>query len=119
MSRLRYIICAVLALTVLVSVITRPPGAMLTLQGDTLTYTLCTGTTTTTLTVDLDDSDNRDIDLSCDAFTVQHAMLPTTLGGFGAASVQWVALSQIIPDDHPHTTPIWSPYTSRAPPLLS
>lgn len=119
MPRGRYILCTLLALTLLVSVLTRPPGAMLTLQGETLTYTLCTGGAVETVTIDLDESDDRDIDLTCDAFTVQHATVPAMSNAFATALLEWTIRSPKIGADHRRAALVWPPYTSRAPPSLS
>ena len=40
---LRNVLRLFLALTILASVLVRPPGTMLVTQGETLTYVLCTG----------------------------------------------------------------------------
>ncbi|MFK7761655.1 MAG: hypothetical protein AB8B62_00205 [Roseobacter sp.] len=119
MLRGRYILCILLALTVLVSVVTRPPGAMLTLQGETLTYTLCTSGADQTVTINLDESDDRDIDLSCDAFTVQDATVPAMSNAFGIAPIEWTIRSLKTIADHRRAALACYPYTSRAPPLLS
>lgn len=65
-----------LALTILVIVFLRPPGTMLVLGGDTITYELCAGGEIETVTVALGGDKQKKVDLGCDFFSAQNGALP-------------------------------------------
>lgn len=67
----KYFIRLLLALTILVSVFLRPPGTMLVLDGDTITYELCSASEGETVTVALGGDTQEEIDLGCDFFAAQ------------------------------------------------
>lgn len=71
----RTVIGLLLALTILVSAIFRPPGTMLVMDGGTLTYEICTGGETQTIEVALGDETPEEIDIGCDFFAAQIAAL--------------------------------------------
>lgn len=64
----------IMVLTIFVSVIVRPPGTMLVLEGETLTFVICTGGEPETATVSLGD-EREEINLECDFFAAQVAAL--------------------------------------------
>ena len=72
----RAIIRLMLALTILVSAFLRPPGTMLVLDGDTVTYGICTGGELETVKVALGDEHPEEIDIGCDFFAAQMGALP-------------------------------------------
>lgn len=65
-----------LVLTLLVSPLIRPPGTMLVMDGDTLTYEICTGGEIETIKVALGDETPKEIDIGCDFFAAQIGALP-------------------------------------------
>ncbi|MEP5002726.1 MAG: hypothetical protein ABJT05_10505 [Paracoccaceae bacterium] len=69
------VIRLLMALTILVSVVLRPPGTMVVIEGEMLSYVLCTGGEPKTIQVPLDDTVPSERDLSCDFFTSQIANL--------------------------------------------
>ncbi|SPF77138.1 hypothetical protein ALP8811_02161 [Aliiroseovarius pelagivivens] len=75
----KIVIRLLLALTILVSVFLRPPGTMLVLDGDTITYEICSGSDMEPVTIALDGDTQEEIDLGCDFFAAQiGALLATT-----------------------------------------
>lgn len=108
-----------LALTILVSVMIRPPGTMLALEGDTISYVLCTGGGMETVEVALDGAEPREIDLGCDFFAAQIAALPVMAPVAVVTSADPARLAPapvaLVVAGHD----VWSPYTSRAPPFVS
>jgi hypothetical protein len=108
-----------LALTVLVSVMIRPPGTMLALEGDKITYVLCTGAGMETVEVALDGGEPREIDLGCDFFAAQIAALPVMAPAAVGALAKPVRLAPVPAPLLMAAHDVWSPYTSRAPPFVS
>lgn len=108
-----------LALTILVSVFLRPPGTMLVLDGDKITYEICTGGEMDTVTIVLGGDTQTEIDLGCDFFAAQIGALlfdAPTIAPTDAEVTRLVSMSAI----HLHiaqTTKTTN--TPRAPPVLS
>ena len=69
----------VMALVVLFTTISRPPGLMLGVDGDTVSYVICTGGDVKTITVSLDGEDDspEQVDPECAFFASQTAAIPT------------------------------------------
>lgn len=108
-----------LALTILVSVFLRPPGTMLVLDGDTITYELCTGGEMATVTVALGGDAQEKIDLGCDFFAAQIGALPFAILDVAPAFVESTRLiSPAVSHLHVGQTPR-SSNPPRAPPLVS
>lgn len=106
-----------LALTILVSVFLRPPGTMLVMRGDTITYTLCSGSDAKTVTVALDGQDSQEIDLGCDFFAAQIAALIASVPDVGFSIVELAYRPAFKAETHAITSIPWSNYASRAPPV--
>ncbi len=115
----RNVIRAVLALTILVSVFLRPPGTMLVMDGDTITYEICTGGDMETVTITLDGETQQEIDLGCDFFAAQIGALLSgapTIAPTDAEVTRLVSMSAI----HLHIAQTAkTSNTPRAPPVLS
>ncbi len=106
-----------LALTMLVSVFLRPPGTMLVLDGDTITYELCSGGETMSVTVALDGDTQETLDLSCDFFAAQIAALPLLAPDVTPIDAAATQLAQTFAPSTPTAQIGWLSYSSRAPPL--
>lgn len=118
LRRLHHIFGVLFCLTLVVSAVIRPPGTMLVMQGDTLTYTLCTGADTQTISVNLDETDDREIDLSCDFFAAQIAALPLTAPAVNAQVMAYADAPLVTRGSPSITAFAWPPYASRAPPVV-
>ncbi|MCJ8336078.1 MAG: hypothetical protein MJH10_17875, partial [Epibacterium sp.] len=108
-----------LALTILVSVFLRPPGTMLVMDRDTITYEICTGGEMETVTISLDGETHQEIDLGCDFFAAQiGTLLPGApiIAPTDAKVTRLVSMSAI--SLHIAQTTKTS-NTPRAPPVLS
>lgn len=105
-----------MALTILASVLVRPPGTMLVTHGDTLTYVLCTGGELETVRIALGEKQSDERDLSCDFFAAQIANL--SAGTADVPLYDYVASEQTRPAAPPLTLQrrLWSPVSARAPP---
>ena len=108
-----------MALTILASVLVRPPGTMLVTQGDTLTYVLCTGGEPETVRIALGGEESEERDLSCDFFAAQVANLT-------AETPDVPAYAYVVSDRATPVLPtlagqrrLWSPNSARAPPVVS
>lgn len=108
-----------LALTMLVSVFLRPPGTMLVMDGDTITYELCTGGETMPVTVALGGDDQETIDLGCDFFAAQIAALPFLSPDVAPTDAEATQLAQPLVLSTPAAQIGWPSYSSRAPPFVS
>ncbi|GAB5512172.1 MAG: hypothetical protein Rhims3KO_35730 [Hyphomicrobiales bacterium] len=116
---LRQLFLLFVALMVFVSVAARPPGTMLSVVGETLTMELCIGAQVETVAVNLDPRDDRQVDISCDAFTTPVAMLPALSGPVDTFVRTVSVIKHPLQPMRAHASPAWPPYISRAPPLLS
>ena len=108
-----------MALTILASVVLRPPGTMLVVEGEMLSYILCTGGEPKIVQVPLDDTIPSERDLSCDFFASQIASLngqPTEAPQFESLSSHRAGLA---PSTDLATRRLWHPNIARAPPLLN
>jgi len=109
------------ALTILASFFLRPPGTMLALDGDTITYIICTGGEPETVTVALngDGGNGGEIDLGCDFFTAQITSFPISAPNVlpEPAEAEILAPVQQIALDLSRKT--WRPYIPRSPPHVS
>ena len=108
-----------LAVTILASILTRPPGVMLVSQDQSLTYVICTGAGLTTIQVDADDQDHRLTQVSCDFFAGQIANLTTQ-----PAHGSFLDFSRAGQRPAPQLTADkqrrpWRPQIARAPPIVS
>lgn len=115
----RHSLHLLLALTILVSAVLRPPGTMLVMQGDTITYTICASGDVKTVTVALDDQDSQEIDLGCDFFAAQIAALPISAPDATFSSVELVYLPAFETGSRVVDSSPWSVYAPRAPPVPS
>ncbi|MEP3848094.1 MAG: hypothetical protein ABJM43_22370 [Paracoccaceae bacterium] len=113
------VIRLLMALTILVSVVLRPPGTMLVVEGEMLSYVLCTGGEPRTVQVPLDDTVPSERDLSCDFFSSQIA----NLSGQTATSPQFEFLSSyrtaLAQSDDLAKRRLWHPNLARAPPSMN
>lgn len=108
-----------MALTILVSVVLRPPGTMLVLDGDTISYEICTGGEPEYVTVALGGDPQQKMDLGCDFFASHIADIPVVAPDVApilvvARCIPDPAAPQVVcgHDSFPHFSP-------RAPPHLS
>lgn len=108
-----------LALTILVSVFLRPPGTMLIMQGETITYTLCSGGEIKEVTVGLEGQDDHEKDLSCDFFASQIAALLLSAPNAAGPNGERFYLAVFQSDTFVIACSFWATYASRAPPVLS
>ena len=109
----------ILALTMLVSTILRPPGTMLVLDGDTITFELCTGGETVSVTMALSDDPQETIDLSCEFFSAQIAALPFLAPDVAPINAVATQLAQTVAPSTATGQIGWLSYSSRAPPFVS
>ncbi|MEP5198862.1 MAG: hypothetical protein ABJQ66_05555 [Paracoccaceae bacterium] len=86
---------------------------MLTMLGDTLTFTLCTGGDAAVVTLNLDEEDDRVVDIGCDPFTLHLATLPSYAGALEVAPIQWSQRVKVEQFTLAYATRAWRPYTSR------
>lgn len=114
----RTVLHLLLALTILVSVFLRPPGTMLVMQGDTITYILCSGSDVKTVTVALDDEESQEIDLGCDFFAAQIAALTVSAPDAAFSIVKLADLPAFEAEVTAVASFPWSNYAPRAPPVL-
>ena len=119
MMRGKDVMRLILALTVLVSVILRPPGTMLTLDGDTITYELCTAEGYVNLTVAVDGEAGETLDLGCDFFAAQIAALPYALPDVVPVAFAVTRFSAPVTSQTNAGPADWRHYTPRAPPHVS
>lgn len=108
-----------LALILLASFVIRPPGTMLSLEGEKISYILCTAGEPEIVKVLLDGEVDQTIDLSCEFFAAQIAALSIDAPDASPVRSRVVRLAPV-----PHLVaaelrPLWHPHTARAPPLVS
>ncbi len=115
----RNVLRLLLALTILVSGILRPPGTMLVLDGDTITYEICNGAEIETVTITLDGDPQDAMDLGCDFFATQIAALPIPAPEISLTGVELTSLPHPVAHHFLVATMEWRAYTPRAPPFVS
>lgn len=92
---------------------------MLSLDGDKISYILCTGGEPEIVEVPLDGEADQEIDLGCEFFAAQVALL-----GIGAPDNQLAVFKTNRVDLVTHIAiaerrTVWHPHTARAPPVVS
>ncbi|TKZ19376.1 hypothetical protein FAP39_11560 [Shimia litoralis] len=115
----RNVLRLLLALTILVSGLLRPPGTMLVFDGDSITYEICNGGELETITIPLDGEPQRAIDLGCDFFATQIAALPFPSPEVIVNRVELTRLPHPVASRFLVETMEWRAYAPRAPPLVS
>ncbi|TYB83264.1 hypothetical protein [Maritimibacter fusiformis] len=108
-----------MALTILASVMIRPPGTMLVTEGDTITYVLCGAGEARSVQIALGQDEGEERDLSCDFFAAQIASLtpePPQAPEFDQSASRRATDLQPAPLAQRR---LWLPNNARAPPLVS
>ena len=108
-----------MALTILASVLIRPPGTMLVTEGETITYVLCGGGELETVQIALGADERHERDLSCDFFAAQIASL--TLQALDAPQFDYVIFHRapVLQPASLAQTQLWHPNNARAPPFVN
>lgn len=108
-----------LALGLLASFVIRPPGTMLSLDGDKISYILCTGGEPELVQIMLDGEADHEIDLSCDFFAAQIAALAIAAPQNPPFLSKVERVDQVAPATVAELRALWHPHTARAPPVVS
>ena len=103
--------------TLLVAAVLRPPGTMVAVEGETLTYILCSGDALTTVTVSLEGEGHDEADTGCDFFAREVADLvpPATLAPRPTAFERVAVPAESDATWHP----VQHRFKARAPPRMS